>query len=72
MITNNNALFGEQQDRRIYIWDETLRDGEQSPGVYFNTEQKIKIAKSLAEAGVHMIDAGFPPVSKEERYTIQK
>ena len=45
---------------RIYIFDTTLRDGEQSPGVSLNVEEKIEIAQQLARLGVDIIEAGFP------------
>lgn len=48
---------------RVYIFDTTLRDGEQSPGVSLNTKEKLKIAKQLARLGVDIIEAGFPVVS---------
>ena len=44
----------------IRIFDTTLRDGEQTPGVALNTEQKVVIAKQLAKLGVDIIEAGFP------------
>ena len=52
--------------RHIAIHDATLRDGEQTPGVVFRKEDKIKIAKALAEAGVERIEAGMPAVSNED------
>lgn len=45
---------------RIYIFDTTLRDGEQVPGCQLNTIEKVEIAKSLEELGVDVIEAGFP------------
>lgn len=45
---------------RIYIFDTTLRDGEQVPGCQLNTVEKIEIAKALEELGVDVIEAGFP------------
>ncbi|ADG14004.1 homocitrate synthase family protein [Methanocaldococcus infernus] len=50
----------------IYIYDTTLRDGEQTPGVCFTKEQKLEIARALDELGVSQIEAGFPIVSKRE------
>jgi isopropylmalate/homocitrate/citramalate synthase len=44
-----------------------LRDGEQAPGVFFTLEEKLEIAAMLDAAGVDLIDAGMPSVSKEER-----
>ena len=46
--------------QRVYIFDTTLRDGEQSPGVSLNVAEKVQIAKQLARLGVDIIEAGFP------------
>ncbi len=51
---------------RITFWDETLRDGEQTPGVAFTPEEKLTIATLLDEMGVPLIDAGIPVVSPGE------
>ncbi len=48
---------------RIYLFDTTLRDGEQSPGVSLNVEEKLEIARQLARLGVDVIEAGFPIAS---------
>lgn len=45
---------------RLYIFDTTLRDGEQVPGCQLNTVEKIQVAKRLEELGVDVIEAGFP------------
>ncbi len=45
---------------RLYIFDTTLRDGEQVPGCQLNTIEKIEVAKALEELGVDVIEAGFP------------
>jgi len=45
---------------RVYIFDTTLRDGEQVPGCQLATEEKIEIAKALEALGVDVIEAGFP------------
>ncbi len=47
--------------------DSTLRDGEQAAGVYFTKMDKLCIARGVSDAGVSILDAGFPVVSKEER-----
>ncbi|MFZ5969300.1 MAG: 2-isopropylmalate synthase [Bacillota bacterium] len=47
----------------IFIFDTTLRDGEQSPGVSLNVNEKVAIAKQLARLGVDCIEAGFPIAS---------
>lgn len=48
---------------RVYFFDTTLRDGEQSPGVSLNVEEKNEIAQQLARLGVDIIEAGFPMAS---------
>src|SRR5579863_709085 len=55
----------------IRIYDETLRDGEQMPGVCYTPAQKLEIAKTLADIGVHIMSVGFPAASQEDRRTLQ-
>src|SRR2546423_10582333 len=50
-------------DERVHIFDTTLRDGEQSPGISLNTQEKVEIAQQLARLGVDVIEAGFPITS---------
>ncbi len=50
--------------RKVYIFDTTLRDGEQSPGISLNTHEKLEIAKQLELLKVDAIEAGFPIASK--------
>lgn len=59
------------ENRRIKIFDTTLRDGEQSPGVSFDKKTKTEIALKLYDLGVDTIEAGFPAVSDEEFDTIK-
>ncbi len=49
--------------KKIHIFDTTLRDGEQTPGVSLNTEEKLQIAHELARLNVDVIEAGFPIAS---------
>ena len=56
---NDKANHGVNTER-VYIFDTTLRDGEQSPGASMNTEEKLEIARQLVRLGVDIIEAGFP------------
>ena len=56
---------------KIRIHDVTLRDGEQQTGIVFRRQEKVAIAKKLAEAGVHRIEAGMPAVSGEDEAAIR-
>lgn len=55
---------------RLYIFDTTLRDGEQVPGCQLNTVEKIEIAKSLEALGVDVIEAGFPVSSPGDFHSV--
>src|SRR3954471_6354583 len=57
---------------RVYIFDTTLRDGEQSPGISLNTAEKVEIAQQLARLGVDVIEAGFPITSPGDFEAVQK
>lgn len=48
---------------RVYVFDTTLRDGEQSPGINLNVKEKLEVAEQLARLGVDIIEAGFPVTS---------
>ncbi|WP_282943226.1 2-isopropylmalate synthase [Paenibacillus sp. RC67] len=58
--------------KRIHIFDTTLRDGEQAPGASLNPEQKIVIAKQLAQLGVDIIEPGFPISSPGDFMAVQR
>ncbi len=55
------------KNTNIRIFDTTLRDGEQSPGVSLSPEKKLNIARKLDELGVDAIETGFPVISEGER-----
>ncbi|MBU7043313.1 MAG: homoaconitate hydratase [Theionarchaea archaeon] len=55
----------------IHIWDETLRDGEQTPGVILTKEEKIELAKALDDIGVSLVVCGFPINCEIEAETIR-
>jgi len=58
--------------RRIRIFDTTLRDGEQTPGVNLNIQEKVDIAKQLARLGVDVIEPGFPLTSPGDFEAVQR
>ena len=53
----------ESAKERVFIFDTTLRDGEQSPGASMNPDEKLRIARQLEKMGVDIIEAGFPVAS---------
>ena len=57
---------------RVRIFDTTLRDGEQSPGVSLSAIEKVEIARWLVRMGVDVIEAGFPAASPEDRLAVEQ
>lgn len=58
--------------KRVFIWDETLREGEQALTVFLTYVEKVKLAKMMDEMGIAIITVGFPAVSKEEKRTVRR
>ncbi|TFG30648.1 homoaconitate hydratase [Candidatus Thorarchaeota archaeon] len=56
--------------KKVFIWDETLRDGEQTPGVALTIDEKIEIAKMLDDIGTAIVAVGFPAVSEAEKKAV--
>ncbi|WP_026606519.1 2-isopropylmalate synthase [Methylocapsa acidiphila] len=67
-MTNSSTTQGEAESRpnseSVFIFDTTLRDGEQSPGASMSFEEKLEVADLLDAMGVDMIEAGFPVTSE--------
>src|SRR5437660_9092922 len=59
------------QADRVLIFDTTLRDGEQSPGISLNKQEKLEIAHQLSRLGVDVIEAGFPITSPGDFESVQ-
>jgi 2-isopropylmalate synthase len=59
-------------DNQVYIFDTTLRDGEQVPGCKLNTKEKVELALRLEELGVDIIEAGFPVSSPGDFESVQQ
>ncbi len=66
----NDVVEGKPEDR-VKIFDTTLRDGEQSPGISLNAQEKLEIAQQLARLGVDIIEAGFPITSPGDLEAVQ-
>lgn len=58
--------------QKLYIFDTTLRDGEQVPGCQLNTIEKIEVAKALESLGVDIIEAGFPISSPGDFHSVEE
>ena len=67
---NRRSLERVDLPERVRIFDTTLRDGEQTPGVSLTAEEKLRIATALDELGVDTIEAGFPATSEGETRAI--
>jgi len=67
----NFANFNAPSLDEYIVHDSTLREGEQTPGVIFSIEDKLKIAKKLDEVGIQQIEAGFPAASEKQRKCIE-
>src|SRR4051812_27963134 len=63
--------MSREQAQRVSIFDTTLRDGEQSPGISLNRQEKLEIAHQLARLGADVIEAGFPIASPGDFEAVQ-
>jgi 2-isopropylmalate synthase len=66
---SGQAVSGQD---KVHIFDTTLRDGEQSPGISLNTQEKVEIAQQLARLGVDVIEAGFPITSPGDFEAVER
>jgi isopropylmalate/homocitrate/citramalate synthase len=75
LIANYNHLrrnLPPKLPEKVFIWDETLREGVQAPAVFLTYVEKVKLAKMMDETGVSLITVGFPALSEEEKSTVKK
>jgi len=63
-------MTADNKGRKIFIFDTTLRDGEQSPGASMTPEEKLKVARQLEQLNVDVIEAGFPASSPGEEHAV--
>jgi 2-isopropylmalate synthase len=69
-MSDRAAAKRDERDR-VMVFDTTLRDGEQSPGIALNKQEKLEIAHQLARLGVDVIEAGFPITSPGDFESVQ-
>jgi 2-isopropylmalate synthase len=62
----------QQANQRVFIFDTTLRDGEQSPGCSMTVPEKLRMAAKLVELGVDIMEAGFPIASEGDFEAVQR
>jgi len=65
------AVPVRDERNRVRVFDTTLRDGEQSPGISLNRQEKLEIAQQLARLGVDIVEAGFPITSPGDFEAVQ-
>jgi 2-isopropylmalate synthase len=71
MSVNEQSQEHRDPSKRVRVFDTTLRDGEQSPGIALNKQEKLEIAHQLARLGVDVIEAGFPITSPGDFESVQ-
>src|SRR3990170_6778320 len=68
----SEALAGLDFPKHITIYDVTLRDGEQMPGIVFRKDERIRIARALDEIGIPRIEVGLPGSTSEDFEAIKE
>jgi isopropylmalate/homocitrate/citramalate synthase len=68
----NFANYNSPSIDEYIVHDSTLREGEQTPGIVFSIEDKLRIAKKLDEVGIQQIESGFPAASEKQRKCIEE
>src|ERR1700691_4110130 len=63
-MSSVTSKTGGHMANRVYIFDTTLRDGEQSPGCSMTVPEKLRLARKLVDLGVDILEAGFPIASE--------
>lgn len=75
LIANYNRLrknLPPKLPERLFIWDETFREGIKAPTVFLTYVEQVKLAKLMDEAGVSIINVGFPALSEEEKRNVSR
>ena len=75
LIANYNRLRKNLPPKlpdRVFIWDETFREGIKAPTVYLTYVEQVRLAKLMDESGISVINVGFPALSDEEKRTVKR
>ena len=75
LIANYNRLRKNLPPKlpdRTFIWDETFREGLKAPTVYLTYVEQVRLAKLMDEAGVAVVNVGFPALSEDEKRTVKR
>ncbi|MGE5554776.1 MAG: LeuA family protein [Ignavibacteria bacterium] len=75
LIANYNRLRKNLPPKlpdRTYIWDETFREGIKAPTVYLTYVEQVRLAKLMDEAGIEVINVGFPALSEDEKRAVKR
>jgi isopropylmalate/homocitrate/citramalate synthase len=75
LIANYNRLRKNLPPKlpdRVFIWDETFREGIKAPTVYLTYVEQVRLAKLMDESGVAIINVGFPSISEDERRNVKR
>jgi isopropylmalate/homocitrate/citramalate synthase len=75
LIANYNRLrknLPPKLPKKVFIWDETFREGLKAPTVFLTYVEQVKLAKLMDDAGVSVINVGFPALSEGEKHNVQR
>jgi 2-isopropylmalate synthase len=75
LMANYNRLrknLPPKLPERVFIWDETFREGIKTPTVFLTYVEQVKLAKMMDETGVSIINVGFPALSNEEKRNVKR
>ena len=75
LIANYNRLrknLPAKLPKRVFIWDETFREGLKAPTVFLTYVEQVKLAKLMDDAGISIINVGFPALSEGEKHNVKR
>jgi isopropylmalate/homocitrate/citramalate synthase len=74
-IANYNRLrknLPSKLPKKVFIWDETFREGLKAPTVFLTYVEQVKLAKLMDESGISVINVGFPALSEGDKYAVKR